>query len=392
FRLIFALWVKLTPKKFILFMSNSSSQTAATTAYLLLEDGTLFKGKPFGKIGTSGGELCFNTGMTGYQEVISDLSYSSQIVCMTYPLIGNYGINPDDFESISPAIKGFVVKELCDFPSNFRSQMTLDEFFKKKNLSGIQGVDTRRLTRILRDKGVVKGKIVDTTVDAEEVIASLKQTVFPSNLIEQVSTKTAYTCSGRGFKVVLVDFGAKLGIIRELSKRNCNLIVVPHTTSAEDILLMKPDGVMLTNGPGDPQDYPYALEMIRGILGKIPVFGICMGHQLIGLACGAKTYKLKFGHRGGNHPVLDLKTNKVSITSQNHGYAIDQESLKGTDLIESHIALNDRTNEGLRHKNYPCFTVQYHPESSPGPEDANYLFDDFITMMDTFKKAEQYDK
>lgn len=352
---------------------------------LVLASGEVFRGTGFGAACDSAGEVVFNTGMTGYQEVISDLSYSGQIVCMTYPLIGNYGINPDDFESISPAIKGLIVKELCDFPSNFRSQMTVNAFFKKKNLSGIQGVDTRRLTRVLRDRGVVKGKIVPENTDTETVVAELKRVVFPTNLIEKVSTKTAYACPGRGFKVVLVDFGSKLGILRELSKRNCDIVVVPHTTSAEDILLMKPDGVMLSNGPGDPRDYPYAFEMINGILGKIPVFGICMGHQLIGLACGAKTYKLKFGHRGGNHPVLDLSTNKVSITAQNHGYAIDQESLKGTDLIETHIALNDRTNEGLRHKVFPCFTVQYHPESSPGPEDANYLFDDFIAMMENFK-------
>ncbi|MBW7867489.1 MAG: glutamine-hydrolyzing carbamoyl-phosphate synthase small subunit [Brumimicrobium sp.] len=356
---------------------------------LVLESGEIFYGTGFGVENEISGEVVFNTGMTGYQEVISDLSYSSQIVCMTYPLIGNYGINPDDFESISPAIKGLIVKELCEFPSNFRNQMNLDEFFKRKNLSGIQGIDTRRLTRVLRNKGTVKGKIVDETINTEEVISELKQTVFPTNLIEHVSTKTAYACPGRGFKVVLVDFGSKLGIIRELSKRDCDIVVVPHSTSAEDILLMKPDGVMLTNGPGDPKDYPYALDMIRGILGKIPVFGICMGHQLIGLACGAKTYKLKFGHRGGNHPVVDLRTNKVSITAQNHGYAIDQESLKGTDLIETHIALNDRTNEGLRHKKYPCFTVQYHPEASPGPEDANYLFDDFLTLMETFEKNQE---
>lgn len=355
---------------------------------LVLASGEIFQGTGFGAGNDTVGEVVFNTSMTGYQELISDLSYSGQLVCMTYPLIGNYGINPDDFESISPAIKGLIVRELCDFPSNFRSQMTVDEFFKKKKLSGIQGIDTRRLTRVLRDKGVVKGKIVNADVPTEDVVAELKNTILPTHLIERVSTKTAYACPGRGFKVVLVDFGSKLGIIRELSKRDCDIIVVPHSTSAEDILLMKPDGVMLTNGPGDPQDYPYALDMIKGVLGKIPVFGICMGHQLIGLACGARTYKLKFGHRGGNHPVLDLRTNKVGITAQNHGYAIDQESLKGTDLVETHIALNDRTNEGLRHKKYPCFTVQYHPESSPGPEDANSLFDDFITLMEEFKKEQ----
>lgn len=352
---------------------------------LVLESGEVFFGESFGANHETEGEVVFNTGMTGYQELMSDPSYCGQIVCMTYPLIGNYGVNRDDFESIEPAIKGLIVKELCDFPSNFRSQMSLDELFKKRNLAGISGIDTRKLTRIIRNRGVVKGKIVSTDVDTETVIQDLKLTHFPTNQVEQVSTKTPYSAPGKGYKVVLVDFGSKLGIIRELSKRNCDLIVVSQDTTAEEILLMKPDGIMLSNGPGDPQDVPHALEMIKNLLGKVPIFGICLGHQLIGLACGAKTYKLKFGHRGGNHPVLDLKTNKVAITSQNHGYAIDEESLKDTDLEVTHIALNDRTNEGIRHKIHPCFSVQYHPEASPGPEDANYLFDDFIEMMEDFK-------
>jgi carbamoyl-phosphate synthase small subunit len=232
---------------------------------------------------------------------------------------------------------------------------------------------------------VVKGKIVNMDADENAVVSELKSTTFPTNQVEQVSTKTAYANPGRGLKVVLVDFGSKLGIIRELSQRNCDITVVSQDVTADEILLMNPDGVMLSNGPGDPEDNQHALEMIRGLLGKVPIFGICLGHQLIGLACGAKTFKLKFGHRGGNHPVLDLEKNKVAITSQNHGYAVDQESLKGTDLMETHIALNDRTNEGLKHKIHPCFSVQYHPEASPGPEDANYLFDDFIQLMEDFK-------
>ena len=304
---------------------------------------------------------------------------------MTYPLIGNYGINRDDYESIEPAIKGLIVKEICDYPSNFRNQMDLDEFFQKRNLSGISGIDTRRLTRVLRNSGVVKGKIVAENADENAVIEQLKNTDFPIDQVASVSTKTSYASPGRGLKVVLVDFGSKLGILRELTQRDCDVTVVSQDTTAEQIMLINPDGVMLSNGPGDPEDVKGASELINGLLGKVPIFGICLGHQLIGLACGAKTFKLKFGHRGGNHPVLDLAKNKVAITSQNHGYAVDQESLKSTDLEETHIALNDRTNEGLKHKIHPCFSVQYHPEASPGPEDANYLFDEFIDLMEQFK-------
>lgn len=355
---------------------------------LILESGEVFHGKGFGVEQDIEGEIVFNTGMTGYQELISDPSYCGQIVCMTYPLIGNYGINRDDYECIEPAIKGLIVKEVCDFPSNFRTQMDLDEFFQKRNLSGISGIDTRRLTRVLRNSGVVKGKIVNEDADENLVIENLKASVLATDQVAQVSTKTSYANPGRGLKVVLVDYGSKLGILRELAQRDCDVIVVSQDTTAEEILLINPDGVMLSNGPGDPEDVKGAIEMIQNLLGKVPIFGICLGHQLIALASGAKTFKLKFGHRGGNHPVLDLKKNKVAITSQNHGYAVDQESLNNTDLEETHIALNDRTNEGLKHKIHPCFSVQYHPEASPGPEDANYLFDEFIEMMENFKNKD----
>ncbi|WP_304343045.1 glutamine-hydrolyzing carbamoyl-phosphate synthase small subunit [Chryseobacterium koreense] len=351
---------------------------------LILESGEVFHGEGFGANLQTEGEVVFNTGMTGYQELISDPSYSGQLVCMTYPLIGNYGINRDDYESMEPAMKGLIVKELCEFPSNFRSQMTVDELFTKKGLSGIQGIDTRKLTRIIRNKGVVRGKIVDAEADENQVVTELKSFVVPTNQVESVSTKTAYAAPGRGFKVVLVDFGSKLGIIRELSQRDCDITVVSQDITADEILMINPDGVMLSNGPGDPQDVNGAQEMINGLLGKVPIFGICLGHQLIGLACGAKTFKLKFGHRGGNHPVLHIAKNRVEITAQNHGYAIDSESLKNTDLEETHIALNDRTNEGFKHKIHPCFSVQYHPEASPGPEDSNYLFDEFIDLMKSF--------
>lgn len=353
---------------------------------LILETGEVFHGTGFGCLDDTQGEVVFNTGMTGYQELLSDLSYCGQIVCMTYPMIGNYGVNRDDFESIEPAMKGLIVRELCDLPSNFRAHQGLAELLEQKKLAGITGVDTRRLTRILRDRGTVRGRIVSYDEDEATVIAELREETLETNHVPSVSTKNFYAAPGRGFKVVLVDFGSKLGIVRELSKRDCDITVVSQDITAEKILQMQPDGIMLSNGPGDPADVIHAQEMIQKLLGKAPIFGICLGHQLIALACGAKTYKLKFGHRGNNHPVLDLKTNKVSITSQNHGYAVDAKSLENTELEETHIALNDRTNEGIRHKVHPCFAVQYHPEASPGPEDANYLFDEFIQMMHDFKQ------
>lgn len=353
---------------------------------LILEDGTFFVGEAFGSTEQKVGEVVFNTGMTGYQEILSDPSYCGQIVTMTYPLIGNYGINRDDFESIEPSIQGLIVKEICDVPSNWRSEMTVDAYFKEKNIPGLAGIDTRKLTRIIRQYGTLKGMICDMDVDVTEAVTYLQKTELPRDQVKRVSTKSAYPSPGRGHRVVLIDFGMKHGILRELNKRNCDVIVLPYNATAQEVLRLHPDGVMLSNGPGDPKDVPEAIEMIQGILGRVPLFGICLGHQLFALACGADTEKMKFGHRGSNHPVKHIATGKVAITSQNHGYTVTVESLRHTRLEVTHVALNDGTIEGLRHLDVPAFTVQYHPEASPGPEDANDLFDEFMTMIEQFKK------
>ena len=349
---------------------------------LILEDGSVYEGTAFGADHFQVGELVFNTGMSGYQEVLSDLSYCGQIVMMTYPMIGNYGINHDDFESLDPAVFGFVVHECCEQPSNFRSDYTLDEFLKMKNIPGIQGVDTRAITRKLRTSGTVRAIMAVEGADVEEIVKILKNTELMHDQVARVSTRNPFPIPNRGRRVVLMDFGAKLGIIRELSKRNCDLTVVPYDTDAQSILDLKPDGVMLSNGPGDPKDVPEAVATIRELMGKVPLFGICLGHQLISLASGANTVKLKFGHRGCNHPVINLASGKVEMTSQNHGYAVELDSLEGTDLVMTHQALNDKSVEGVRHTKYPVFSVQYHPEASPGPEDSNYLFDQFMELME----------
>jgi carbamoyl-phosphate synthase small subunit len=353
---------------------------------LILEDGTVFIGEGFGCDADSVGEVVFNTGMTGYQEILSDPSYCGQIVTLTYPLIGNYGINRDDFESITPAVRGFIVKEAADFPSNWRNEFTMDEYFRMKNIPGIAGIDTRKLTRIIRQYGTLKGSICSIDADPKQVIENLKNQNLPTDQVHQVSTKNPYPSPGRGKRVVLVDFGMKHGILRELNSRDCDVIVVPYNTTAEEVLLLRPDGIMLSNGPGDPKSVPEAIEMIKEVIGKVPLFGICLGHQLFALACGADTEKMKFGHRGSNHPVKDLSTGKIAITSQNHGYTVNMESIEKTKLMVTHIALNDGTVEGVKHKDFPAFTVQYHPEASPGPEDANYLFDQFMQLIDSKKQ------
>ncbi|MGL5296627.1 MAG: carbamoyl phosphate synthase small subunit [Culicoidibacterales bacterium] len=350
---------------------------------LILENGLVFYGTGFGSTKEQVGELVFNTGMTGYQEVLSDPSYCGQIVTMTYPLIGNYGINRDDFESLQPAVFGFVVREYCEIPSNFRGTMTLDAYLKLKDIPGISGVDTRALTKVLRSSGTMKAIMCPADVNIDEKIAMLKGHTMFTNHVEQVSTQRPYAVPNRGKKVVMLDFGAKLGITRELSARGCDIMVVPHDTSAAQILALNPDGVMLSNGPGDPKDAIQPIQTIQQLLGKVPMFGICLGHQLLALACGADTQKLKFGHRGCNQPVKNLQTNRVEITSQNHGYEVNEVSLEGTGLVVTHVALNDKSVEGIAHTVYPAFSVQYHPEAAPGPTDPNYLFDQFMTVMDT---------
>jgi carbamoyl-phosphate synthase small subunit len=353
---------------------------------LILEDGTVFIGKGFGSLQDTEGEVVFNTGMTGYQEILSDPSYCAQIVTLTYPLIGNYGINRDDFESIDPAINGLIVKEVADAPSNWRNEETLDEFLASRDIPGLAGIDTRKLTRIIRKYGTLKGAFCSIDVNVDDVVDRLKGTELPRDQVKRVSTRDAYPSPGRGDRVVLVDFGMKHGILRELNARNCDVIVVPYNVTAEEILRLSPDGIMLSNGPGDPKDVPESIEMINGVLGKVPLFGICLGHQLFALACGGNTEKLKFGHRGSNHPVRNLLTGEVDITSQNHGFTVQTESIENTRLEITHVALNDGTVEGLKHLDFPAFTIQYHPEASPGPEDANSLFNDFLIMIKNHKK------
>ena len=352
---------------------------------LVLESGDIFYGKGFGANENFEGEIIFHTGMTGYQEIISDPAYFGQIICMTYPLIGNYGINRDDYEGIKPSVKGLIVKELCDFPSNFRSQIPLNDFFKKKNISGIEDIDTRRLTRILREKGKQKGKIVDIDANEEDIINELRNSINSLQQVTKVSTETPYASPGRGTKIVILDFGTKLGILRELSLRNCDITVMPHNTSAEEILLMNPDGLLLSGGPGNPQELPFAQETVRQLIGKIPILGINLGHLILGMACGAKIKSLKTGIHGGT-PVLNLTNQKVILTSQNQNFSLEQESLKNTDLEETYITLNNKLNQGIRHKKHTCLSVQFNPEANPGPEDSRYIFDEFINMIEKFKK------
>jgi len=350
-------------------------------ARLLLEDGTLFVGKAFGSETESFGEVVFNTGITGYQELLSDPSYCGQIVTMTYPLIGNYGISRDDFEATRPLIHGFVVREHELVPSNWRAQYTLDDLLKEYGVPGIYGIDTRMLTRKIRRAGTMRGVLTTSNARIEELAERLGAYQFMTDQVARSSTKTIFSSPGNKERIVLMDFGSKSGILRELTKRGCDVMVVPHDTTADQIRRLHPDGILLSNGPGDPKNVGYAVKTIAALLGEYPIFGICLGHQLLSLACGADTTKLKFGHRGGNHPVKDLTTNRCYITSQNHGFTVMESSVEGTGLEITHINNNDGTVEGVRHTKYPAFSVQYHPEASPGPNDSSYLFDDFLDMI-----------
>lgn len=350
---------------------------------LILETGDEYIGESIGhelENAHSLGELVFNTSMTGYQEILSDPSYCDQMVVMTYPLIGNYGVNKDDFESLNPALKGLIVRECAPQGSNWRNEYTLTELLKRFKISGIAGIDTRELTKKIRDKGVMKAILVP-----ENYLALNSKSLFTQGLgndqIQRVSTKNPIHFPGEGKRIVLMDFGYKKNILRSLLKRNCDVVVVPWNADLDLIQSYRPQGILLSNGPGDPKDVPKVLPVIRELQKAYPLFAICMGHQLFALANGANTEKLKFGHRGANHPVKDLRLGKVFMSSQNHGYAVTNDSVSNTDLEVTQININDNTIEGLKHKKFPSFSVQYHPEACPGPEDTAWLFDEFLSSI-----------
>ena len=367
-------------------------------AVLLLEDGTVFEGNAFGAVGQNCGEVVFNTSMTGYEEILTDPSYHEQIITMTYPLIGNYGTNHDDVESRKVFARGFIVKENCEYPSNWRNKESLSSYLRANNVVGLEGIDTRQLVRHIRTEGAMRGIISSTELGIPTLKKKLRQ--YPGlvgrDIVKDVTVKkpcawnqgvvdifneNAHTHEKK-YKVVAFDFGIKQNILRLLCSHGCQVLVVPAHTSAKQVLARKPDGVFLSNGPGDPAPVTYAVETINRLLGKVPIFGICLGHQLLALALGAKTYKLKFGHHGANHPVKNLDTGRIEITSQNHGFCVDLDSLKRKDVELTHMNLNDNTLEGFRCEKLAAFSVQYHPEASPGPHDSSYLFESFIELMD----------
>lgn len=355
---------------------------------IILEDGQEYYGYAFGAEGEKVCEIVFNTSMTGYQEILSDLSYADQAVVMTYPLIGNYGLAADDYESVRPAMGALVVREYNDEPSNFRSEASLGKVMEKYGVVGIQGVDTRKLNRSIRDFGSRKALLTDAKTPLEEGLKTIAETVLCRDQVSRVSRKEieVWDVPNALYHVVAIDCGMKMNIVRSMNEKGCKVTIVPWNTNAKTIRELKPDGVFISNGPGDPTDVPETAATIRELIGTLPIFGICLGHQIISLAYGAKTYKLKFGHRGGNYPVTDLKTGLVEITSQNHSYAVDTESLKDTPLTVSHTNLLDGTVEGVRCDRDRVFSVQYHPESAPGPRDSFYLFDRFTALMEEAKK------
>ena len=350
---------------------------------LVLEDGSVYRGYGFGAETDRAAELVFNTSMAGYQEIVTDLSYTDQAVIMTYPLIGNYGMNDEDDECRTPRLGGMIVHDYNDVPSNFRYTKTLAEVLEENGVPGISGVDTRELARRIRDKGCMRAFFTSADASVEETLDRLRREPVPHDAVSRVSCRKRWYArtADPQFHVVAVDCGIKLNIVRSLNRFGCNVTVVPYDTPAETIEFMRPDGVFVSNGPGDPQDVPEVAETIRRLWGKYPIFGICLGHQIIALAAGARTYKLKFGHRGGNHPVMDLETGKVEMTSQNHSYAVDRDSLENTSLSMTHVNLLDGTVEGAACRQDRVFSVQYHPESAPGPQDSLYLFDRFIRLM-----------
>ena len=367
-------------------------------AMLALEDGTVYEGRAFGAEGEKEGEVVFNTSMTGYQEILTDPSYKGQIVTMTYPLIGNYGVNPNDFESKGPWVEGFAVKEYCDYPSNWRNRERLGDFLKRYNIIGIEGIDTRALTKRTRTVGAMKGVLSTVDLDPQSLVRKAKASpgLIGRDLVREVTCAEPYRwdeglfdclqnrphrVERRPFRVAAYDFGIKQNILRNLVESGCDVTVFPASAEPEQLLELSPDGIFLSNGPGDPEGLPYAVDNIRGLIGARPIFGICLGHQLLGLAFGGRTYKLKFGHRGANQPVRRIETGRVEITAQNHGFAVDMDSLNPGEVELTHVNLNDNTVEGMRHRRLPIFSVQYHPEASAGPHDAAYLFQEFIRLM-----------